>query len=256
MKLTQELTQKYDSLNDREKTTFNQFIDIGYSFDGLFRYHSNLLASENCYMNYTGLRDYEKYQKGSLKFIHEKALQLALETYSNPNRKKNRNIATIVLNELTGILAELTAAMEYGLSWEEFLKQTEDRTSYTSYDLLIKGKKVEVKTIHQRYLYNGDNHIPIDTSNKEYSHPKHWKKDEDKFDFTALFYVWKGRFRLFGEVGWHAYETESFLFGSTKGPHREYYERRMLEDPSSKYKIVISTDYIDSPGKYLTLQEA
>jgi len=245
-----ENTLKIDNFNEREKRTFEKFYNIKEAYELLFLYVSNTLANKNCYMDFKGLKDYHTYNKGSLIFIHELAINLAIDTYTNKNRRKNRNLATIILNELGGALGELTVAMTYKLKWEDFLEQISNRKSFTAFDLIINGKKVEVKTIHYRYLYKDENYIPIDTANNSYRHPKYWKQKEGKFDYTVLCYIWKGRFRIYGEVGWYAYETESFFFGSTLGIHKEYFEKRLKEDPSSKYKIVISLKYIYPEGTY------
>jgi hypothetical protein len=259
MKSIQEPILRYDDLKEIEKNIFDKYSDIKEAYDALIKYSSNPLAHENCCMTYKGLEEYKSYHKNSLKIIHETCLDLALETYGNPIRRKNRTLGTIILNELGGALGELTAAYEYGLKWEDFLEQLKGKKTYTSYDLLIKGKKVEVKTVHYRFLYDlTETGIPVDTANDTIKHPKYWKREKGKFDFTVLCYVWKGRYRLMHEVTWYVYDNISFFYGTGAGVKGDFFRRKMKKDPSLKYKIMvpINDDYLNPPGTYLSLREA
>ena len=198
-------TQKLDKLSDSERNTFNRLTDIEKAYNYLINQVSNKLANKNCYIDYNGLNEYKSYHKDSLKIIHDISLDLALETYSNEYRRKGRSLLTIILNELGGALGELTAAYDYGMEWNDFIKQFKEKKTYTPYDLLIRGKKVEVKTVSYKFLYDKtETAFPVDTANN-YKHPKYWKVKEGGFDFTALCYVWKGRFRLMKEVSWFNY---------------------------------------------------
>lgn len=234
----QEHTQKLDSL----KLIYFKLLNV----------NTNLKISTRSYLNKFGLNEFKKYDSNVLEYVYDESYKKAINTFEDPNRAKERSFTTILLHEVNGLLAELKVAMTYGLTYDEFINQIENRIGATPFDLMINGFKIEVKHIHNKYAYSDEPCTAIDTMNMDLKHPITWKrgeKGEKGFDYMILVYNIDGKYEILGEVSWEDYE-KSIKYGSGKGEKGAFYYSKIKDDPSLEYKIVLNNQYIYPEGTY------
>lgn len=184
------------------------------------------------------------------KFIKELSEKETESIFSNNKRRFNRSRESVYKSVYRGNLSEYMFGYFYNLKNDDIEKQMLDKhksNSFSSYDLLYKNKKIEIKFISKDNFE--DNYFPIDHTTGDGSHPKYWREKHGGFDYLVCFYIYNNEFKVLGEISWNDYYNKSFRYGRAKNGQK-YYDK-IKDNPYLERKVMINYKYLKDKGHYL-----